>query len=100
MTNEVLQLSTESIAQFCQQNQVKELSLFGSAVRGELRPDSDMDFLVEFEPEARIGLLALARMTRELSSLLGREVDLVPKAGLKSCIRDQVLAEAEVLFAQ
>ncbi len=68
-------------------------------MRGELRPDSDFDILVTFAPEARIGFMTLSRMARELSELLGRPVDLVPKDGLKPAIRAAVLAEAEALFA-
>ena len=91
--------TTQALAEFCKLYQVRELSLFGSAVRGELRPDSDLDILVTFQPEARIGFLTLSRMARELSELLGRPVDLVPKDGLKPAIRAAVLAEAEMLFA-
>ena len=91
--------ATQALTDFCKRYQVRELSLFGSAVRGELRPDSDLDILVAFEPEARIGFMTLSRMTRELSELFGRPVDLVPKDGLKPAIRATVLAEAESLFA-
>lgn len=89
----------QAIMDFCKRHQVRELSLFGSAVRGELKPNSDLDILVAFESGARIGFLTLGRMARELSELLGRPVDLVPKDGLKPGIRAAVLAEAETLFA-
>ncbi len=89
----------QAIAALCRRYQVRELALFGSALRGALRPDSDLDFLVEFEPEASVGLLALARMQRELEAVVGRGVDLVPRRGLKALIRDEVLASAEVLYA-
>jgi hypothetical protein len=75
------------------------LALFGSVLRQDFRHDSDVDVLVQFESEARVGFLTLARMARELSSILGRRVDLVPQDGLKLLIRDKVLAEAEGLFA-
>jgi len=91
--------TTQALADFCKLHQVRELALFGSAVRGELRPDSDLDILVTFAPDARVGFLTLSRMARELSELLGRPVDLVPKDGLKPAIRAAVLAEAEALFA-
>ena len=91
--------TAEVVRTFCQDNQVLELSVFGSALRDDFRDDSDIDLLVEFEPGARIGLLAFARMQRELSDLLQRRVDLVPKAGLKPLIREEVLASAEVLYA-
>ncbi|MCX6595884.1 MAG: nucleotidyltransferase domain-containing protein, partial [Acidobacteria bacterium] len=60
-------LPEEAIVEICRRYQVSELSLFGSAARGEMRPDSDVDFLVEFLPAARPGLLGLAAMTRELT---------------------------------
>ncbi len=94
-----LNASVEDLAAVCRRNEVRELSVFGSAVRGQQRPDSDVDLLVEFEPSARIGFIALARLAHELEELLGRKVDLVPKDGLKPRIRDHVLSEAEVLFA-
>ena len=89
----------EALAAICRRNGVRELSVFGSTARGEARPDSDLDLLVEFDPQTHVGFLTLARMSRELSEVLGRTVDLVPKGGLKPLIRDQILAEAEVIFA-
>jgi uncharacterized protein len=87
------------IATFCRRHHIRRLAVFGSALREDFRSDSDVDVLVQFEPQARVGFLAMARAARELSTLLGRRVDLVPQAGLKPLIRDEVLAEAEVLFA-
>jgi len=78
---------------------VRELALFGSTLRQDHRPDSDVDLLVSFEPSARVTFLTLARMQRELEALLGRKVDLVPKDGLKPGIRDHILATARVLYA-
>jgi len=92
-------LPVEAISECCRRFQVVELSVFGSVARGTAEPDSDVDFLVEFDPEAEVGLLTLARLTNELSDLLGRKVDVVPKNGLKPRIRDHVLAEARVLYA-
>jgi len=74
------------------------LSIFGSAIRADFRADSDIDLLVQFDPSARIGFLALAALQRELSDLLGRKVDLVPKDGLKPLIRDSVVSGAKVLY--
>jgi hypothetical protein len=88
------------IAAFCRAHRIRRLAVFGSALRDDFGPESDVDVLVEFEPEARVGFLALARAARDLSALLGRSVDLVPQGGLKPLVRDEVLAEAEVLFAQ
>jgi len=72
-----IQLPLEKIADFCKRNRIRKLSLFGSALKGELRKDSDIDFLVEFQPGEAPSLLDLARMERDLSTLLdGRKVDL------------------------
>jgi hypothetical protein len=92
-------IPVEAIAEFCRRNQIRELALFGSVLREDFRADSDVDVLVEFEPEAQIGLFALMRMQDELAQLLHRPVDLVPKLGLKPLIRDSVLASAQVVYA-
>jgi predicted nucleotidyltransferase len=95
-----LDLPQDKIADFCQRNRVQELALFGSALdRERFGDESDVDFLITFKPEARVGFLALARAQHELEDLLGRKVDLVPKGGLKPAIRDSVLASARVLYA-
>ena len=94
-----VELPEAEIAEICRLHQVKQLAVFGSAVRGELRPDSDIDMLVDFLPEARPGLLGLSAMMRELSALLGRRVDLAVKPALKPLIRPGVLAEAQVIYA-
>ena len=65
---------------------VKSISVFGSVVRGDERPDSDVDLLVEFEPDARIGFFAFARLQRRLSELLGRPVDPVTPDALHKAI--------------
>lgn len=95
-----VELPEAGIAEICRRHQVKELSLFGSAARGEMRPDSDFDFLVVFLPEARPGLLGLEAMMRELAALLGRRVDLAVKPALKPLIRSGVLAEARLIYAR
>ena len=89
----------DEIAGFCRRNQIRRLDIFGSALREDFRPDSDVDVLVEFEPEAQVGFMALSRMQRELAALLGRPVDLVPREGLKPKIREAVLSSAEVVYA-
>ncbi len=94
-----LALGSPGLRRLCERHQVRELAVFGSAARGDLRPDSDIDLLVEFAPEAEIGFIAFNRLAEELSALVGRKVDLVPKAGLKAAIRNQVLAEARLLYA-
>ena len=94
-----LDLPLEEIAALCRRYRVRELALFGSALRDDFRPDSDLDLLVTFDPEAEIGFLELAGLQRELATLLGRTVDLVPKRGLKPTIRDDVLASTRLLYA-
>ena len=87
------------IAEICRRYDVKELAVFGSAARGEMRPDSDIDLLVDFLPEARVSLLRHAAAERELTALLGRKVDLVSKRALKEAVRDEVLPQARIIYA-
>lgn len=94
-----LTVTSKEIAAFCQQNQICTLSLFGSATTGHFTDKSDIDLLVEFKTDAKIGFLALARMQRELTDIFQRPVDLVPRNGLKPMIREQVLSQAELLYA-
>ena len=96
---ETFHLSSGELAEFCRRYQVHELALFGSMLRKAPRPDSDVDLLVSFAPGARVTFLTLAKMQRELEAMVGRNVDLVPKDGLKPAIRDHVLATARVLYA-
>ena len=86
------------IAEICRRYDVKELAVFGSAARGEMRPDSDIDLLVDFLPEARVSLLRHAAAERELTALLGRKVDLVSKRALKDAVRDEVLPQARIIY--
>ena len=88
-----------AIEAFCRKHQIQRLSLFGSAVRENFGPQSDVDVLVEFQPGARVGFLQLSRMQRELSEIFHRPVDLVPRNGLKPAIREQILKEEVVLYA-
>jgi len=92
-------LPEAEVAEICRRYQVKELAVFGSAARGELRPDSDIDLLVDFLPEARVSLLRHAAAERELSELLGRKVDLVSKRALRSALREGVLSQARLIYA-
>ena len=89
----------DKIAVVCRRFQVHELSVFGSAARGEMRTDSDVDMLVEFLPDAEIDLVDYAGLMLDLSHLLGRKVDLVSKNGLKPLIRTSVVNEAQLLYA-
>jgi predicted nucleotidyltransferase len=89
----------KALADFCRRYRVQRLALFGSVLRDDFRPDSDVDVLVLFDPEARVGFMTLGRMRRELTALFQRPIDLVPQDGLKPLIRDSVLASAEEIYA-
>ena len=93
-----IDIPKERIADFCRRNRIRRLALFGSVLRDDFGPDSDVDVLVEFEPAARVGLLRLAGMEIELSEILGRKVDLSTPGFLSDYFRDKVLAEAEVQY--
>lgn len=85
---------------FCRQHHIRRLSVFGSVLKGTERPDSDIDLLVDFEPEHIPGLLALASMELELSQMLGgRKVDLRTADDLSRHFRDEVLRTARVEYA-
>jgi len=95
-----LALPLDRIAELCRAYRVHELAVFGSVFREDFRPDSDVDFLVEFESDAPIGLLDYCALQNRLAELVRRRVDLVSKPGLKLPIRDGVLAGAKVIYAQ
>jgi predicted nucleotidyltransferase len=92
-------IDKRTIADFCRRHHIRRLSLFGSVLRRDFRPDSDVDVLVEFEDGHTPGLRFIA-MQEELSEMLGRRVDLVTRAFLNRRIRDRVLDSAEVQYAQ
>jgi predicted nucleotidyltransferase len=87
------------IAEFCRKHHIRRLSLFGSALREDFHPDSDVDVLVEFEP-GHVPGLAFFAMEMELSEILGRKVDLNTPSFISSHFRDQVLKEAQVQYAR
>ncbi len=91
-------IDREEIASFCRRNHICRLALFGSVLRDDFGPDSDIDVLVEFEA-GHVPGLAFIRLEQELSSLLGRRVDLVTPRFLNERIRDRVLNDAEVQYA-
>jgi predicted nucleotidyltransferase len=98
MTPKVL-LDQARIAEFCRRWKVVELSLFGSVLREDFRPDSDVDVLVEFEPGASVEFIDLEDMAAELAALVGRPVDVVTKKWLKPRVRDEVLNSSMVVYA-
>ncbi|WP_448382779.1 nucleotidyltransferase family protein [Desulfosoma sp.] len=89
----------QAIEAFCRKHHIRRLSLFGSAARGDLGPESDIDILVEFQADVRVGFLQLSRMQRELTEIFQRPVDLVPRTGLKPAIRERIPKEEIVLYA-
>ena len=99
MIPEVLQNSKQKIEQIFRRYQIRELSLFGSRVRGDFSDKSDFDFLIEFEPEAEIDYFQYFEIQEELEKVVRKKVDLVPKNGLKIFVRNRVLSEAEIVYA-
>jgi len=96
-----IEIPSEKIAEFCCRNHIRKLSLFGSVLREDFHPDSDVDVLVEFEPGRGPGFFGLAQMERELSVILGgRKVDLRTPQELSRYFRDEVLSSAEVQYAE
>jgi predicted nucleotidyltransferase len=100
MSRARISVPKEQIAEFCRRNHIRRLALFGSVLRDDFRPDSDVDVLVEFEPEFQVGFLGLARMERELSELLGRKVDLRTPAELSPYFRDEVVRSSLVEYGR
>ena len=98
--NKEVSIPREALAAFCRQHGIRRLAVFGSALRDDFRPDSDIDLLVEFEPDRIPTLFDMAGMEQDLSKLLGgRKVDLRTPDDLSRYFRQQVLAEAEVQYA-
>jgi predicted nucleotidyltransferase len=94
-----IKLSQEEINHFCQRHSIRKLFLFGSVLRDDFTKDSDVDVLVEFEPGKTPGL-AIITMEDELSTIINRQIDLRTSADLSRYFREQVLAEAMVIYEQ
>ena len=92
-------LDQQQLAAFCKKWSVAELALFGSVLRDDFRPDSDVDVLVTWLPDADVTMLTIGAMAADLEDLVGRTVDLVPQSGLKPFVRDEVIRTARVLYA-
>jgi predicted nucleotidyltransferase len=102
MTKPKIEIPTDEIADFCRRWKVTELALFGSVLREDFGPDSDIDALVSFAPDARWSLLDLVRMQDELKAVLGREVDLVQRVAVERSEnyirRKSILSNLEVIY--
>jgi hypothetical protein len=96
-----LSIHREKIAVFCQKHHIRKLAFFGSALRDDFQPESDVDVLVEFVPGTTVGFFKLYDLEEELSRILGgRKVDMNTPKSLSKYFRDKVLAEAEVQYVQ
>ena len=98
MSTARINIQKDRIAEFCKRNHIRRLSFFGSVLRGDFGPSSDVDVLVEFEPGARVGLIRLSGLELELGHIIGRKVDLNTPGFLSKYYRDQILGEAEVQY--
>jgi predicted nucleotidyltransferase len=94
-----LEIPTEALAALCRRYQVREMSVFGSVARGEARPESDVDILVEFVPRHTVDLFDFGHLESELSELFGRRVDLVSKQGMNPRIAPHILRDARSIYA-
>jgi hypothetical protein len=92
-----IEIPREQIASFCRERGIRRLSFFGSILRTDFGPASDIDVLVEFQPGIRVGL-SFARMQNELSKILGRKVDLNTPGFLSAYFREKILKEAVVQY--
>ena len=96
-----IEIPREQMAAFCQERHIRRLAIFGSALRSDFGPDSDVDVLVEFEPDHIPGLFGIARMEQELSALFGgRKVDMRTNEDLSRYFRQRVMEVAEVQYVQ
>jgi uncharacterized protein len=93
-----LYIPRERIAEFCKANLIRRLALFGSVLREDSNPSSDVDVLVEFDADARVGMLRLSALEIELSEILGRKVDLNTPGFLSKYYRERILSEAAVQY--
>jgi predicted nucleotidyltransferase len=100
MKKQRIAIPQKKIGEFCRRWKVVEFSLFGSVLREDFRPDSDVDVLVTFAPDARVSLFDLVQMQIELESVFGRPVDVVEKDALRNPFRKrEILNSAQVVYA-
>ncbi len=91
-------MSRGKLVEFCKRNHIRKMSVFGSAVAGQLGPHSDIDLLVEFEQGHTPGLFSIVRMEMELGETLGRKVDLRTPEDLSQYFRDEVMRDAKLQY--
>jgi uncharacterized protein len=94
-----IEIPQPRVAEFCRRHHIRKLALFGSVLREDFGPESDVDVLVEFEEGATVGLIGLAGMELELGEILGHRVDLRTPGDLSRYFRDEVLRAARVQYA-
>lgn len=100
MQSKKFRIPRKKIAEFCKRWSITEFSVFGSALREDFRPDSDIDVLVSIDPKAHIGLFEIIDMKLELEKMFQRSVDLVEKEGLRNPYRRrEILRTAQVVYA-
>lgn len=92
----ILPFDTKRLIEICRQNDVSKIGVFGSAARGESNDQSDIDLLVEFS--RRKSLLAMVKMERELTTALGRKVDLVTEAAISPYLRERILGDLQIIY--
>lgn len=94
------QLPENKIREYCARQPIRRLSVFGSAARNELTPDSDIDLLVEYLPDAAISLFDMGGHLADLSEIVGRRVDLCTPDGLSPYVRDEIIESARLIYAK
>lgn len=103
MTISALELPMKEIAEFCDRWQVTEFALFGSVLRDDFRPDSDIDVMVQFHPKARPTFSSLEQMEAELEAIFHRDIDLITRQGIETSRnylrRHEILSSAQVIYA-
>ena len=99
-----IEIPSDKIAEFCQRNRIRRMALFGSVLRGDFTSESDVDVLVDFEPETHIGYIGLAGLEIELNKMLGRNVDLHTLEGVErsrnGLLQKEILGTAETVYEQ
>lgn len=94
----ILNVDPVQLNSICRRHQIRQLSIFGSALRTDFGPESDVDLLVEFEADARIGFMALGAIEQEFEALFQRKVDLVIKRSLRPLLEDEILRTSKLLY--